>query len=287
MKKDLSDILVEPQFLPRSSVVMRLLEIRNDPIAHFLPTKVTPQGTFLCTAPAGLAPELAELFMKPLNGRPKKRGSSPEKAPLSKRRKLDEEEDVEQARRDGSLAPSVGMGSDFGRASMGPDGGLDFGDQHAPIDDFQLDVPPADMDLGLDINGRASMAPSERSRLSTPGFEGLDDVAESYADETCPIAMFDIKPSTQSQLVDRDEGVAVEGKGYSKNTVKALGVVRRELKPTEGDEAEKVLSFQRMADKVMATLSLMKKVTHNSSRHHVALRHPSSLSCSSWGLAIA
>lgn len=250
-KKDLSHILVEPHFLPRSAVVMRLLEIRNDPIAHFLPTKVTPQGTFLCTAPVGLAPELAEMFLKPINGRTKKRGSSPEKPPSSKRRKLDDEDEVEQARRAGSLAPSIGFGSDMGRVSMGPDGGFDFGDQSVQIDDFQLDVPQADVDLGPDMNGRVSMAPSERSRLSTPGFEGADDIMESYADEACPIAMFDIKPSTQSQLADRELEVAdVEGKGYSKNTVKAVGIVRRELKPVEGDDEEKVLSFEKMADKV-------------------------------------
>ncbi|KAF8919935.1 Rec8 like protein-domain-containing protein [Mucidula mucida] len=249
VKKDLSDILIEPHFLPRSSMVMRLLEIRNDPIAHFLPTKVTPQGTFLCTAPAGLAPELAEMFLKPMSGRSKKRTLSPDKAPSSKRQKLDDDE-VEQARREGSLAPSIGFGSELGRASMGPDGGFDFGDQSGHMEDFQLEVPPADIELGGGMNGRASVAPSERSRMSTPGFDGLDDVVESYADETCPIAMFDVKPSTQSQLADREQEAAdVEGKGYSKNTIKALSVVRRELKPLEGADDEKVLGFQRMADK--------------------------------------
>ncbi len=255
---------------------MRLLEIRNDPIAHFLPTKVTPQGTFLCTAPAGLAPELAEMFLKPMSGRSKKRTLSPDKAPSSKRQKLDDDE-VEQARREGSLAPSIGFGSELGRASMGPDGGFDFGDQSGHMEDFQLEVPPADIELGGGMNGRASVAPSERSRMSTPGFDGLDDVVESYADETCPIAMFDVKPSTQSQLADREQEAAdVEGKGYSKNTIKALSVVRRELKPLEGADDEKVLGFQRMADKVMFQASAQNLSSLLARRHAVQQPHSSS-----------
>ncbi|KAK0241868.1 Rec8 like protein-domain-containing protein [Armillaria nabsnona] len=252
VNKDVSDILVEPHFLPRSSVVMRLLEIRSDPLAHFLPTKVTPQGTILCAAPPGLAPELAEMFMRPITGS-KKRGLSPGKGP-NKRRKVDEasvheDDEVEQGRRAESLAPSVILGSDvMGRGvSVGPDG-LDFGDQTGGAEDFQLDVPDLDVDIGLDVREK-SAAPSDRSRMSTPAGDLLEEGADSYADLTSPIAMFDIRPSTQTQEKEA-EPMDTEGKGYSKNTVKALGIIRRELKPGEDDDAEeKVISFRKMADK--------------------------------------
>ncbi|KAJ7045454.1 Rec8 like protein-domain-containing protein [Mycena alexandri] len=250
---DVSGILIEQQFLPRSSVMMRLLEIRDDPIAHFLPTKVTPNGTFFCAAPPGLAPELAELFMRPITTpSSKRRGASPEKG-SNKRPRLDGsvngDDEIEQARRD-SRAPSMARSDLMGRAgSTGPDGAFDFGDPDAlGMESFQLEVPP---ELEVDVRGK-SAAPSELSRLSTPMHDAMafDEGVESYADATCPIVMFDVKPSTQSQAVEDAEPIENEGKGYSKNTVKALGIIRKELKPVDGEEDEdKALSFRKMADK--------------------------------------
>ena len=87
-----------------------------------------------------------------------------------------------------------------------------------------------------------------KSRLSTPAVEGgfFDDTVETFADSTCPIAMFDEKPSqSQSQKEAADQ----EGKGYSRNTVKALALIRKELQPPAA-EGEKVISFQQMSNKV-------------------------------------
>ncbi|KAK7057243.1 RAD21 protein [Favolaschia claudopus] len=243
---DVSGILTEQHFLPRSSLMMRLLEIRDDPISHFLPTKVTPNGTFFCAAPPGLAPELAQLFMRPVSSpSSKRRAASPEKPNKRARLDVNGDEEVEQGRRDASVAPSIGARSDIlGRAgSTGPDATFDFGDHGGPVDDFQLEVPP---DLDVDVRGK-SAAPSELSRLSTPLPDGFDEGVGSYADATCPIVMFDVK--TQSQAVDNAEPAENEGKGYSKNTVKALGVIRKVLKPTDGEDEDKVLSFREMADK--------------------------------------
>lgn len=250
VNKDISDILTEPHFLPRSTVVMRLLEIRSDPLAHFIPTKVTPEGSFFCAAPPGLAPELAEMFLRPANSlTTKRRAASPNGSP-NKRRRAASEDDVEQARRAGSIAPSVGLGSDVLGAH---DGGLDFPDMGLGGDDFQFDAG--------DMDGRAkSAAPSALSRLSTPALDAaafLDDTEDTYADAACPIVMFDSRPNTQveegqNEQVDKEvEQSNADGKGYSKNTIKALGVIRRELKPIDGeDQGDKVLSFNNMSDKV-------------------------------------
>lgn len=264
--KDVSGILAEQQFLPRSSVVMRLLAVRDDPLAHFLPTKSTPNGVFFCAAPPGLSPELAELFMRPVNNgvSHKRRGQSPEKSP-NKRPRLDgsvHEDEVEQGRRAPSLAPSLGIQSDImGRGSLGPDGIIDFGDQTAGLDDFQLEVPEFDLGMGgeidMDRERSKSIAPSALSRLSTPGPDGviLEEGDETYADAACPIAMFDVRPATQTQSQAPEKEVETqadnEGKGYSKNTVKALGIIRKDLQPVAGQEdQEKVLSFRKMSDKV-------------------------------------
>lgn len=252
--RDVSDILTEQRFLPRSSMVMRLMEIREDPLAHFLPTKVTPEGTYLCVGPPGLVPELNDLFMRPVQTAPapKKRGASPEKRDRKKPRvdgSVHEDEEVEQGRRDQSVAPSIGVAGEAlgGRASLVPDGGFDFADMTGGVDDFQLDVPGefpvAQEDLGTD---RArSVAPSELTRLSTPAVDGGEG-DESYADLTCPIAAFDTRPipSSQSQETEGDS----ESKGYSKNTVKALGLIRQELQPTDDGEG-RVMSFAKMSQK--------------------------------------
>ena len=82
---DISPILTDHQYLPRSSVVMCLFEICEDLISHFLPTKVTPNITFFA-GPPSIVPELQEMFMRPVSTfvlASKWRGTSPEK-PQSK-----------------------------------------------------------------------------------------------------------------------------------------------------------------------------------------------------------
>ncbi|KAG6329294.1 hypothetical protein ID866_9793 [Astraeus odoratus] len=235
-------------------MMIRLMEIREDPLAHFLPTKVTPEGTYLCVGPPGLVPELTDLFMRPVQSgtTSKKRGVSPEKSTRKKPRvdgSVHDDEEVEQGRRDQSVAPSVGLASAAlgGRASMVPEGGFEFGDMTGGLDDFQMDIPsefPTAQE-GLRSERARSAAPSELTRLSTPAVEG-EEGEESYADLTCPIATFDVRPSQSSQS-DEVEG-DVEGKGYSKNTVKALGLIRKELQPMNDSEA-RVMSFARMSQK--------------------------------------
>ena len=251
--RDISDILAEQQFLPRSTMVMRLLEIRDDPLAHFLPTKVTPEGTFFCAGPPGLAPELSELFMRPVQGvlLSKKRGASPDKGGRKKPRFEEnvQEEEVEQGRRDASIAPSVAIASEAlgDRASIAPEGGFDFGDVSGGMDDFRMDVggdfPVARDEMGTE---RArSVAASERSRLSTPAVDA-EEGEETYADVSSAIAVFDVRPSQSSQSQEStNDG---DGKGYSRNTVKALGIIRRELQP-EDDEEEKMISFAQVSHK--------------------------------------
>jgi len=262
MTKDVSNILTEQHFLPRSPVVMRLLEIREDPLAHFLPMKVTPNGSFLCVAPPGLAPELTDMFLRPVQQTlaGKRRGHSPDKGANKKARLDGDDDEIEIARRAASLGPSV-LGSDvLGRRSAAPDGDLDFGEHAGMImDDFQMDLG-GNFEMGqdeLDLEGvRAKSATAtDRSRMSTPGVDvvPIEEGEENYADATCPIAIFDVKPLTQTQGTEIDaEPVGGESKGYSKNTIKALGIIRRELKPAIGDEeaGAKVMSFRAMSDRV-------------------------------------
>jgi len=248
---DVSSILTEHQYLPRSSVVMRLLEIREDPIAHFLPTKVTPNGTFFFAGPPGIAPELQEMFMRPVPSyvpSSKRRGASPEKPP-SKRARIEPEgeggvtfeDDGEpgQARR-ASVAPSQGVGSEMlGRESIGP--GFEFDNTGLGMEDFQMDLGGNDLPP-VELIRDKSVAPSELTRMSRASTPALEEGEETYADLECPIVAFDTKASSQVSESD-----STDGKGYSKNTIRALGIVRKDLEPVEGEE--KVMSFKHMATK--------------------------------------
>lgn len=254
---DVSGILTEHPFLPRSPLVMRLQEIREDPISHFLPTKTTPNGAFFCAAPPGMAPELADLFMRPIQSLsgPKRRATPERDGPsASKRQRVEgsiageEDEDVEQGRRATSIAPSIAVASDIlgGRApSLGP--GIEFGDTTGMGEDFQMDVPEFQMaeDAPLTPRARSKSVLSELSRLSTPAPENapFDEGTETYADAACPIATFDDRTAAAQELAQQDDG-----KGYSRNTAKAFRLIRQELQP-EPRARDKTMSFQQMSEK--------------------------------------
>jgi len=258
--RDISDILTQHQYLPRSALVMQLMEIRNDPLAYFMPTKVTPQGTFVYAGPPGLSGELAEMFMRPALPAPGKKQSKPPSA--GKKRKApgreseEDDEEMERMRKRAHVPESIGVPSEaLGRMSLGP--GLEF-----PVEEFQMpvaeDVPMPDVSVEQEEipRGRSvSIAPSHRSRMSTPALENppFDESEPTYADSTCPIAMFDERGApSQAQAEAEGQG---DSKGYSRNTVKALGLIRGELQVEEGG-AEKVMSFNEMANKVGLVLTV-------------------------------
>jgi len=84
--------------------------------------------------------------------------------------------------------------------------------------------------------------------MSTPALENppFDETEPTYADSACPIATFDER-GAPSQALPEAEGQR-DDKGYSRNTIKALGLIRGELQVEDGG-AEKVMSFNEMANK--------------------------------------
>lgn len=230
-------ITVQQQYLPRSSIVMRLLEIRDNPVNHFLPTQLQGSNTAVSVAPPGLTPELAQLFARSLPTSPPKRKVSIDDSPSKRSRRGT----VELPRRAESAALSDVRGQLEGD-TVGFDGAISFGDQSAHIDDFQLDIP-ADQDLGED---------REKSVLTdAPGTE----YEEYVVDDSCPVAVFDVSQPSQTQPSqggekDPDDGdIPDNDKGYSRNTIKALGLMRRELQP-DGDKIPKTMSFEKMTTNV-------------------------------------
>jgi cohesin complex subunit SCC1 len=263
---------------------MRLLEIRADPVAHFMPTKPGPGGSLLFNAgPPGLAPELAQMFMRPITNLTlsKRRGEDANDRPKKKAR-IDgsvngDASEVEVARRAASVARSIGLGSDV---VPGLAGDIDFGgiEGGTGMDDFQMDV-----DLHPDVSGEianlqdTTSKGGDETRVSTPAADLAEDL-ETYADADCPIASFDVRPA-QSQSIS--QGQPQEGqndgdeldqtKGYSRNTVNALSIIRKELDSTMSPhEGEKVLSFANLSVKVDMRLHQLNILLNSFLRHHAA-----------------
>ncbi|EST05597.1 Rad21/Rec8-like protein, N-terminal [Kalmanozyma brasiliensis GHG001] len=264
---NLSDILAEQSYLPRSRAYLRLLTIREDPFAHFMPfadpSNKDKSAQFI--GPAGLTSELSEMFTFDLGAMRRRRAAAlgEEEGP-NKRARLGEDmyDDMGVARRAEAGRDSVG----FGGMDM-DQSGFDFGDGG-------FDVPGMDLDEGLRRSSRKSRAELEAdaegdvtgrlpalSRMSTPeADDGVDSMAVS---STNPLAVFDVRPTEESNANEEaasqlraSEDAEASTKGWAKSTVRALRVVRSQLSPTteeesrfvELDEAEeKKLSFQKIS----------------------------------------
>jgi cohesin complex subunit SCC1 len=230
---DLSGILGEQHFLPRSRTMMRLLEIRADPVSHFMPTRTTNEGTFFCAAPPGLAPELEELFLFPTTTRrPRGESTQPREPPPKRARTASEEPDVEIARRAASEARSAVM-SERDRPSMGPlegdMGGFEGLGEEAGFMDVDLPAPQFEVDDGMGMGmettpgPRASVLPS--SRLSTPVGAEAEEATRGVDDGVSAIAIFDSRSSevSSTQAPSQDEFAELEStqgdqqhRGFSK-----------------------------------------------------------------------
>ncbi|KAG8786838.1 sister chromatid cohesion protein 1 [Serendipita sp. 397] len=246
-KADVSSITTDHGFLPKSEIVMRLLDIRADPIAHFFPIKATEAGSFYCFAPPGIAPEIADLFLFPaVQGAGQKRKGQAQHERATKRQRLESEpvDDIELLRgAEGALsspAPYNGGADGFNDES-----GFLPNDESVPVDDFQFQI-----DDSVHLDKQVS------SRNATPAPDPFDDAHRTYADEGCPVAVFDTQPQTQDGMLltspqrpgeDRDEE-QVNKDGYSRNTVKAIGLLRHELEGSRGGKRGS-LSFDEMTDK--------------------------------------
>lgn len=248
-KVDVSDIITNHAYLSTSATVMRLLEIRNDPTSYFFPTTITDEGAFYCAGTPGLAPELSNLFLFPAAiGAGQKRKGKEQGERATKRQRLGSEavDDFEQLRhRASSNAPGFQGDGDIGGfdAGFGDDSGFIPNDDFGHIDNFQFQVEDS-LHLG-----------KQQSRHTTPGADLFDETAHVYADADCPVAIFDTQPLTQDastqaeatqRALEEKDTEAVDKDGYSRNTVKAIGLLKDALE----EEEEDTLSFTRLTDKV-------------------------------------
>lgn len=234
-----SAILAEAQYLPSDPEIVRLREIAANPTSHFLPTIRVGGTDMIYAGPEGLAPELLELFAFPASMR--RAREEDQEGPSPKRPRVEGTAASEIGRR-GSVLPPSEYGLDLGPADQ-------TFDTIVPGDDFGLDMPVPEFDLGMPATPRkeASLAPSRAESLAREiQFGDLPDH---------PLAMFDARRAGESQSQSIHETptkssvVSDErrGTGFSKNTGMAMGLLRKEIEAIE--EEDKVVEFDTLADK--------------------------------------
>lgn len=269
-KRNVDDITMEEQYLPRSRAYAALLDIHNDPAFHFgtLAAKDGRSNLF-AASDLDLAPELSNLFVIDLDAH---------RAAKRARTRLQREQ---QAAEGGEDELSMGVGR---RAAPGDDDlplDLDFGaddtlglggDGGDGLDMFA--PPPLELDEGGDevrksdrIKEREAAAAAAEggagdetqlnvlpplSRLSTPDLPGEGDEAggldaESFTPSSSRLlAAFEAHPSDVDQAAaaehaaliaaeDAHASSAATAQGWSKNTVRAQRVIRHELSREDPD----------------------------------------------------
>ncbi|KAF9518658.1 hypothetical protein BS47DRAFT_1379762 [Hydnum rufescens UP504] len=234
--QDVSEITTELRFLPRSRAVMRLLEIRANPLAYFMPTMVTPNGHFFSAAPPGIAPELAELFMIPVIDHRRSRANDVvDPNPRSPKKAQSE--------------ANFGIGSDVvgGVDHTGDFDGPSFALQDVHMESY--DQRPPSVRGEVDNAGDFDM--------DAPAFPVEDLGLDTYDSQSCSIGIFDLRSKkdsdsqTQTQTQEAEDiersTEQVQSKGYSQNTIKAIGVIRGGLEKEKADD--KYLSFVRVSEK--------------------------------------
>lgn len=230
---------------------MRYQEVLADPLAHFFPVKVKSEGSFMCFAPPGLAPELQDLFLVSVKeGAGQKRKGREETGRASKKPRLEDEDEVEMPRERERSAAFSPIRDAFGVSGDGFQDESGFlPNDDLPIDDFQLQ-----MDDSLHMDQIAAAG----SRAQTPG----DDLFVGGIGGDSRIGMFDTQMTQESQIFSSSQSPQKEKDGeerpeetankdgYSRNTVKAIELLREEL----GEDQNKHLSFSKLTDKVSIPL---------------------------------
>ena len=237
--------MAEQQFLRKSPIVLRLLEVHNNPAIHFFNGKGKQQNAFHCAGPSGLEPELTKLFMRPTGRHLAKRSLSPSGHLSSKRPRTENIEEIpdielEYGRKDASPTASLRLGSDVLRRSIDFDIAPTVAEDRGPHFDDQMDVRPDTFELELDMPStfpHASKSPQEPELTHV--------VDETLADDSCPLAVLGSGPLHHSQ----DAEPSVGRGGFSKNTLRAMEIIRKELSSSAPGRKPTTLNFQALSDK--------------------------------------
>jgi cohesin complex subunit SCC1 len=270
----LANLLTDERYLPRSKAYMQLLEFHANPARHVLPFTSATGGIFMGSR--GLDPKLSELFTMDATTLRRQRSPSVDAQ--------DEERGEKRLRRESGVEGDMSM--EIGRRAEGASvqGGdltglaLDtsyddaFGGEGDEVP-FDLTNDPVDtsaVDLGLRrslrkrvtepveprVDRNAFDVVGNLPRLATPSVMGESEVQGSVRESPSSsnlLRAFDNNVQSEAPYVAAAETQESTQSGLSKNTIRAIKVLRKEFGQEEqeddaGEEeqAEKQLSFQQI-----------------------------------------
>jgi len=269
-------LLAKERYLPRSRAYKQLLEIHKNPSKHIFPfpslmANGGDQTSFIHSR--GLDPQLNELFTFDANTLRRRRSPS-----------LDSQEDsrIEKRLRTESDQGdfSIGVGRRAERASLFgddnfPDLAPDFshddfgGDEEMPLDLPAIEMDTSAVDLGLRRSTRKRVTDQEEQedrnaydqrgdlpRLATPSVAAEGETQGSI--QSSPRSSNLLRAFDRSIHVDATnlaaETQASTQAGMSKNTARAIKILRKELRSGEEEEeeeeeeanVERQVSFQKV-----------------------------------------
>lgn len=236
-QEDDSDILGVERFIPADPETVRLRDIIENPTKHFLPSVKVDGDTFFFAGPAGLAPELSDLFVFNANVLRRKRADDNEAEHGGKHPRLEEDDDVEIARRQQSRQLSEGVFD------------MQLGFDDAP--DISFDFPPP-------VTPPAKIrAPSVGPARAMSIARGIERDIEGETD--FPLGIFDPRSSKSqeeslaSELGTPSKSTAGESTGgFSRATGMAMNLLRKEIEAIEAGVVEAqaegtVVSYEKVA----------------------------------------
>ena len=289
----------ETSFIPSDPTEVAMQTLMADPGAYFLPTLEAQQGQgggrMLYAGPMGLADELKELFMFPVNLLRKDRDEEQAAEDRAAKRPRvegqaragegdavegqqagedgDGADDVEAARRMASLAPDLqdeGMG-------MGLDDSFAFDANVGEEEPLALDIdmpetprrtaPVAERYPSLAPSRAESMArqiqyAGESGEFTLAMFDNRTVAGAAGADSLQSASASQSQSQSQQQTPTKSSVAASEARthgGYSKNTGMAIGLLRRELEVIEAES--RAQEEEEEEEKVVRMSELADKVS--------------------------
>jgi cohesin complex subunit SCC1 len=260
----LESILAQERYLPRSRLYMQLLEMQANPARHILPfTTIGGTGNLATlTSSKGLAPQLSELFRFEAGNLRRHRSPSVDLQDegREKKQRIEDDESLEIGRRAASTSIA---GGDITGLEMN-DTFDDFGgDDGAPFDLPALG--DADISAAADLGTRRSLrkrvteqgAQQEEKnafdqrgdlpRLATPSVLGDSETQGSVYDSPSSsnlLRAFEGRLNADASNLAAETQASTQA-GMSKNTTRAIKVLRKELQ-NEDEEESREVSFQKI-----------------------------------------
>lgn len=254
-RANLLSIIAEEQYLPRSRTYMKLLEMNANPARHLLPFLAGSGGNNLTTfaGSKGLAPQLSELFTFDTSALRRQRSPSvdlQEEDRREKRQKTDAfyggDDTIEIGRRAEETSDlgldRTGLGLDTTMGNFG-------GDEEMPFDLPAIDAETSVADLGPRRSQRKRITGGQERenafdqqgdlpRLATPSVLSEGDGQTSVHDSPSSsnlLGAFESRVNGEATNLAAETQASTQA-GMSKNTARAIKVLRKKFGNQEGDD---------------------------------------------------